>query len=143
MSSEFQKRYAPGRLAEDLRRQTPAPAEPPPEAEAAAEPEAVSVSHLGTERNRKVRLELRFKNGTAKAINYGDIALMNYDPEKGIVLDLPPFRVRLEGVALAPLFRGLVSERVSFVAEVDPFTAAARRDDRPAVFLIAFEKWSA
>jgi hypothetical protein len=138
--SDFQKKYAPGRLAQDLRKQQAQPAQP---AEAEAEARQESASHLGVERNRKTRLKLRFKDGRVRAVNYSDVVLMDYDPDEGITLDLPPhFRVRLKGVALDALLDALAAECVSSVREVDGFAASASQDGKPVVVSISFEKWA-
>ena len=141
MSETFANKVAPPRrLAEELRRQ-PAPAAQAAQ-DAGSADEAESASHLGIERNRKTRLKLRFKDGRVRAINYCDVVLMDYDPEEGIILELPPhFRVRIKGIVLEPLLDALAAERLSSLREVDEFAAAARPDGKPVVVSISFEKW--
>jgi hypothetical protein len=135
----FRNKVAPPRrLAEDLRKQP----QTPRATEDNGTEETESSSHLGVGRDRKVRLELRLKDGSVKAINYADFVLIDYDPERGITLEMPPhFRVCLKGVALAPLLKGLAAERVAYVREADEFAASARQDNKPVVVSICFEKW--
>lgn len=122
----FQDQVDTNRRLADLRGTAgkPAAAEgagphPPPQEDDPA------FSILSADRQQKVMLELRFKNGNAKALAYSYLVGMDFDPSKEIVMDFSAYEVRIKGRNLAPLFAGLVAQRVAVVQERDDLQAEA------------------
>src|SRR5262245_26119416 len=118
-------------LVEQTKRQAGEGKEPhgtAPSAPAAAggegsSPEAFSV--LSADRAQKVMCEFRLKTGNAVALAYSYLVKIEFDPSEVIDLDFSAHRVRLVGRNLAPLFAGLVAQRVASVAEMDELQAEA------------------
>jgi hypothetical protein len=84
-----------------------------------AEEEGESFSTLSADRQQKIMLELRLKNGNAKALAYSYLVGIDFDPSEGIMLNFSGHEVRISGRNLRPLVSGLVSQRVAAVQEVD------------------------
>ena len=99
------------------------PAEPMAEDEEAGDGE--SFSTLSADRQQKIMLELRFKDGNARAFPYNFMAGMAFNPSKGIEIDFTGYNVAIEGRNLRPLFSGLVAQRVAYVQEMDELYAEA------------------
>lgn len=84
-----------------------------------------SYSTISADRMQKVMVEFRFKNGNAVALAYSYLVKASFDPSAAILLDFSAHTVRLSGKNLAPVFAGLVSQRVAVVTEVDDLQAEA------------------
>jgi hypothetical protein len=90
--------------------------------EADTEPEQVDhrcYSLVSSSRMQKLMLELRFKNGNAKAIAYSYLLSVNFDPSHGIVLDFGTLTVKVQGFNLIPVFQGLVAQRIAWIRELE------------------------
>lgn len=74
-------------------------------------------------------LELWFLTGSARALAYGYLVAVEYDPSGGLALDFSAVTVRITGRNLGPLFTGLAAQRVTVVREEDELQAAAREPD--------------
>jgi hypothetical protein len=99
--------------------------------------EQEAFSTLSADRQQKVMLELRFKDGNAKALAYSYLVSIDYDPSQGIRMDFSGYEVRIVGRNLNPLFAGLVAQRVAVVNEVDDLHAEATlQKDAPVVTAI-------
>jgi hypothetical protein len=96
--------------------------EPDPPAPADAD-DAYSV--VSADRQHKLMVVFRFKDGNAKALAYSYLVGIDFDPSEGIVLDFSAYEVRVSGRNLAPLFAGLVAQRVAVVQEQDDLQAEA------------------
>ncbi len=113
------------RLAE-LRSGARGTAEPPEEPMALeADEEGESFSTLSADRQQKIMLELRLKNGNIKARTYSYLVGIDFDPSEGILLDFTASEVRIEGRNLRPLLSGLIAQRVAVVQEIDDLYAEA------------------
>lgn len=129
----FRDKFDPGKRLTELRRGGE-PADTTPSGESADDegaPEAFSL--LSADRQQKVMLEFRFKDGNARALPYSYLVSLDFDPSNGIGMDFSGYEVRVAGRNLEPLFTGLVSQRVAVVREVDPLHAAASADEDSTV----------
>lgn len=82
-------------------------------------------SVLSADRAQKAMCEFRLKGGNAVALAYSYLAKAEFDPSRGIVLDFSAHTVTLTGRNLAPVFAGLVAQRVAVVTEMDDLQAEA------------------
>lgn len=89
------------------------------------EDEPDPFSTLSADRQQKVMLELRFKDGNAKALAYSYLVSIDFDPSAGIRMDFSGYDVRITGRNLHPLFAGLCAQRVAVVTETDDLHADA------------------
>lgn len=85
--------------------------------------EAYSV--LSADRAQKAMCEFRSKTGNAVALAYSYLVKAEFDPSRGIELDFSAHVVKLSGRNLAPVFSGLVAQRVAVVTETDELQAEA------------------
>lgn len=92
------------------------------EAEAGSS-EAYSV--LSADRAQKTMCEFRLKTGNAVALAYSYLVKAEFNPSLGIELDFSAHVVKLTGRNLAPVFAGIVAQRVAVVTEVDELQAEA------------------
>jgi len=90
-----------------------------------AEEVVEAFSTLSADRAHKLMLELRFKTGNAKALAYSYLVSADFDPSSGIALDFSAYVVRLAGRHLAPVFSGIVAQRVAVIQETDELQAEA------------------
>ncbi len=81
-------------------------------------------------RDRGVMLELRKANGNIRAIGYGWLEKIDYNPSQGITLYVGGEKIRIKGRnlncelrPLVRLFEGLARHRVPWVQEADGVTA--------------------
>jgi hypothetical protein len=86
---------------------------------------------LSADRHQKIMLELRFKNGNAKALAYSYLVAMDFNPSEAIKMDFGGHEVTISGRKLEPLFAGLVAQRVAIIREMDRLhaEATASKDD--------------
>lgn len=103
----------------------------PPSVEDEQEPDPYSIR--SADRQQKVMLELRFKNGNAKALAYSYLVSIDFDPSKGIRMDFSGYDVGITGRNLHPLFAGLCAQRVAAVNETDELHAEATLPDTATV----------
>ena len=89
------------------------------------EPGKDPFSVLSADRMQKVMCEFRLKTGNAVALAYSYLVKAEFDPSSGIDLDFSAHKVRLTGKNLAPVFAGLVTQRVAVVTEMDDLYAEA------------------
>lgn len=116
--NDFRSRFDPtNRFGESER-----PAAPP--AEEPVEVHLPCFSLLSADRRRSM-LEFRFRGGNARALAYSYLVSLEMDPSKAIAMDFSGYRVELVGRNLAPLFAGLVAQRVAVVRELDDLHAEA------------------
>ncbi len=73
----------------------------------------------------RLMLELRMASGNAKALAYGYLVAMDFDPSQGIVIDFTGYKVTLKGRHLRPLFMALAAHRVSNIQEIEELHAEA------------------
>jgi hypothetical protein len=98
--------------------------------------EADGVDDLGSfgwlrgVRERGIMLELRKANGNVRAIGYGWLEKIDFNPSQGITLYVGADKIRIKGrnlnAELRPLvrlFQGLARHRVPWVQEGDDVTA--------------------
>jgi hypothetical protein len=90
--------------------------------EAENSPDAFSIV---ADRRQKLMVAFRFQDGNAKALSYGYLVAIDFDPSEGIAMDFSGYEVRLKGRNLGPLFSGLVSQRIGVVQEADALHADA------------------
>jgi len=81
-------------------------------------------------RDRSVMLELRKANGNIRAIGYGWLEKIDFNPSDGITLYVGSAKIRIKGRnlnselrPLVRLFEGLARHRVPWVQEADEVTA--------------------
>lgn len=67
----------------------------------------------------RVMLELRYKSGNAEAFAYSFLFSASMNPSKAITLDFGGKTAKITGVNLRPLFDALVSQRVTWVQEIE------------------------
>src|SRR5437868_2481406 len=87
-------------------------------------------------RDRAVMLQLRRKNGNIRAIPYGWIEQLEFDPSEGITLHTGGRKVRIRGrhlnTEMRPsirLFDGITRQRVSWIQEASgPDVMTAEKD---------------
>lgn len=84
-----------------------------------------SYSVLSADRAQKAMCEFRLKDGNAVALAYSYLVKAEFDPSLGIELDFSAHVVKLTGKNLAPVFSGLVAQRVAVVRELDELQAEA------------------
>ena len=89
------------------------------------EVETPAFSILSADRQRKVMVEFRMLDGDRKARTYAFLAGIDFNPSKGIVMDFSADAVKISGRNLAPLFDGLVAQRIAIVREMDELQAEA------------------
>ena len=77
------------------------------------EVETPAFSILSADRQRKVMVEFRMLDGDRKARTYAFLAGIDFNPSKGIVMDFSADAVKISGRNLAPLFDGLVAQRIA------------------------------
>ncbi|HEX3146655.1 MAG TPA: hypothetical protein VHR66_01045 [Gemmataceae bacterium] len=122
----FRGRFDPEKRLADLRgegKNNTADDEDIFEAEPDSGTDAFSV--ISADRQQKIMVEFRFKDGNAKARAYSYCVGIDYNPSEGIKMDFGEQEVRLSGRNLEPLFAGLVSQRVAVVREMDKLHAEA------------------
>ena len=80
-------------------------------------------------RDRGVMLELRKANGNVRAIGYGWLEKIDFNPSQGITLYVGADKIRIKGRnlnaevrPLVQLFQGLARHRVPWVQEADDVT---------------------
>jgi len=129
----FRDKFDPTKRLSELRRGGEA-ADAPPSSGSAADaesPEAFSI--LSADRQQKVMVEFRFKDGNARALAYSYLVSLAFDPSNGIGMDFSGYEVQVAGRNLERLFTGLVSQRVAVVREMDPLHAAGSADEDSTV----------
>lgn len=94
-----------------------------------------AFSMVSADRQRKVMVEFRTKDGNAKARSYSFLAGIDFNPSKGIAMDFSTDKVTITGRNLRPLFDGLVAQRVAVVREMDDLQAEANLPDEATVVL--------
>lgn len=87
--------------------------------------EVDSFSVISADRAQKVMCEFRMKTGDAVALAYSYLVRASFDRSGVIEIDFSAHRVRLSGRNLAPVFAGLVAQRVAVVTEMDELQAEA------------------
>jgi hypothetical protein len=97
--------------------------------------ERPAFSILSADRQRKVMVEFRWKQGNAKALAYSYLVALDFDPSEGIAGDFSGYTVKIAGRNLRPLFEGLVAQRVAVVREMDDLQAEANVEDGETVVL--------
>jgi hypothetical protein len=115
------------RHAAQLRQEAAAPAadDAGEGAELEREADYPAYSILSADRQRKVMVEFRRKNGNAKALAYSYLVALDFDPSEGIAMDFSGYTVKIAGRNLRPLFEGVVAQRVAVVREMDELQAEA------------------
>ncbi|HEX3146675.1 MAG TPA: hypothetical protein VHR66_01150 [Gemmataceae bacterium] len=130
----FRGRFDPATRLADLRgegKNNAADDEDIVEAEPDSDTEAFSV--ISADRQQKLMVEFRFKDGNAKARAYSYCVGIDYNPSEGIKLDFGEQEVKLYGRNLESLFAGLVSQRVAVVREMDRLHAEATVPEKETV----------
>lgn len=114
-------------LVDKTRRQAAEGRDAVPAAEGAeVEPGGTDAySVLSADRAQKAMCEFRLKSGNAVALAYSYLVKAEFDPSRGIELDFSAHTVTLTGKNLAPVFAGIVAQRVAVVTEVDDLQAEA------------------
>ncbi len=92
-------------------------------------------------RDRAVMLELRKANGDIRAVGYGWLEKLDYNPSHGIVLHIGDEEIRIKGRSLnaktRPLFEGIARHRVAWLQEADE--ASAMRAEKGKTVVEAIE----
>lgn len=91
-------------------------------------------------RDRAAMLELRKKDGSILAINYGWLERADFDPSEGITLHLPGRSIRIRGRNLntrtpggQSLFQGITRHRIPWVREAVQSDFADSSDAHPII----------
>lgn len=67
--------------------------------------------------SKALMFELRTKDGRRKAYAYSYMTEANYDPEKGIIINVSDVTISITGRSLDEIFNHLVSNRLTYVQE--------------------------
>jgi hypothetical protein len=91
--------------------------------ESEQEEDTPAFSMISADRQRKVMVEFRMLDGNRKARTYSFLVGIDFNPSDGIGMDFSADKETISGRNLAPLFDGLVAQRVAVVREMDDLHA--------------------